>query len=88
MYNDSAVHSIPIAINIINQMRYSLEMMRSKGTAAGSAKINVASKPYPKLASAGQYNSGAFSAPLFIGLALNIIPAGFAIEVVRDRKVT
>ncbi|EDV20637.1 uncharacterized protein TRIADDRAFT_60879 [Trichoplax adhaerens] len=86
MYNDTALHSIPIAINIINQMRYNIEMMKSKGTAAGSAAIHVASKPFPKLQSSGQYNAGAFSAPLFIGLALNIIPAGFAIEIVRDRK--
>lgn len=87
MYNDTTVHSIPIAMNIINQMRYNIEMMRRRGTASGSAKIYVASKPFPRISSSGQYNAGAFSSPLFIGLALNIIPAGFAIEVVRDRKV-
>ncbi|EDV27708.1 uncharacterized protein TRIADDRAFT_53677 [Trichoplax adhaerens] len=84
LYNDTAVHSIPVAINLINQIRFDNEMKRRKGV-SGSI-IHVSSKPFPQTTAASNFNGAAFSAPIFIGLALNVIPAGFAIEVTRDRK--
>lgn len=85
IYNDTAVHSIPVAINLINQMRFNNEMIRRKGARGGN--IQVSSKPFPQVTASSEYNGAAFSTPLFIGLSLNVIPAGFAIEVTRDRKV-
>ena len=85
IYNDTAVHSIPVAINLINQIRFSNEMIRRKG--ANGGYIEVSSKPFPQVTTSNEFTGAAFSAPLFIGLALNVIPAGFGIEVTRDRKV-
>lgn len=68
-------------------MQYSQAMLKSKGVVLNSNAISTSSKPFPRLTFIGQFNQGAFSSPLLLGLALNVIPAGFGIEVVRDRKV-
>ncbi|RDD36392.1 ATP-binding cassette sub-family A member 5 [Trichoplax sp. H2] len=85
-FNDTAVHSIPIAMNLIHRIRFKQAMYIHRGTVVHGDVLSISSKPFPKLTVSGQFNQGSFSSPLLIGLALNVIPAGFGIEVVRDRK--
>uniref|UniRef100_A0A2C9L5H4 ABC transporter domain-containing protein n=2 Tax=Biomphalaria glabrata TaxID=6526 RepID=A0A2C9L5H4_BIOGL len=78
LYNDSALHSVPAAINLFTQTV--LSFFNS------SASINISSLPWPQTESGILFNSGAFMAPLLVGLAFMLIIPGFAADIVQDRE--
>jgi hypothetical protein len=79
-YNDTDVHSLPVAINVMNSVLYA----NLTGNTTG---IKVTNHPFrienPKL----QFDAGSYVAVLLIGIALTISPGGFPIILVTEREV-
>jgi ATP-binding cassette subfamily A (ABC1) protein 5 len=79
-YNDTDVHSLPVAINVMNSVLYA----NLTGNTTG---IKVTNHPFrienPKL----QFDAGSYVAVLLIGIALTISPGGFPIILVTEREL-
>ncbi|XP_078610116.1 cholesterol transporter ABCA5-like isoform X1 [Branchiostoma floridae x Branchiostoma japonicum] len=85
LYNDSAIHSIPILLNVLNNALYGLAL-QSSGESPSGRMIRLFTEPWPQLTrtvSAGA-NGGLL---ILVGFALLGIPSSFASEVVRIREV-
>ncbi|KAI8501113.1 ATP-binding cassette sub- A member 5 [Branchiostoma belcheri] len=85
LYNDSAIHSIPVLLNILNNALYGLAL-QSSGESPSGRMIRLFTEPWPQLTrtvSAGA-NGGLL---ILVGFALLGIPSSFASEVVRIREV-
>ncbi|KAH9494888.1 ATP-binding cassette sub- A member 5 [Bulinus truncatus] len=78
LYNDSALHSVPAAINLFSQTMLSLYN--------ATKSIIVNNLPWPQIDSVILFNSGALMAPLLVGLAFMLIIPGFAADIVQDRE--
>ncbi len=77
LYNDTDIHALPI---------YFTQTLAALLSPSASDPILVSSHPWPY--SAGiTWNSNVFTTVLLIGMALTIPPGGFAIDIVRDRKL-
>ncbi|XP_066291529.1 cholesterol transporter ABCA5-like [Branchiostoma lanceolatum] len=85
LYNDSAIHSIPVLLNVLNNALYGLAL-QSSGESPSGRMIRLFTGPWPQLTntvSAGA-NGGLL---VLVGFALLGIPSSFASEVVRIREV-
>ncbi|XP_064639589.1 cholesterol transporter ABCA5-like isoform X2 [Lineus longissimus] len=80
VYNDTAVHSLPVALNIITNALYQMVMSNPL------AHINATSLPWPVVSPGYQLNNGVFSSVIMIGVALSTLPSGFASDIVKDRQ--
>ena len=82
IYNSTAAHSLPVILNIISNTL-------AKMSDAVNLTINAFSHPWPNLNPSELAASGsAFTGGIFIGMAAALIPAGFGIQVVKDRVVS
>ncbi|XP_059141166.1 ABC-type organic anion transporter ABCA8B-like isoform X1 [Physella acuta] len=79
IYNDTALHSIPVAINFVT---HSLLRMFNIST-----YIEGNSFPWPEVSAAIQFNSGAMASVLMVGLAFISVLPGFAGDIVKDREL-
>ncbi|XP_059141165.1 cholesterol transporter ABCA5-like [Physella acuta] len=79
IYNDTALHSIPVAINFVT---HSLLRMFNIST-----YIEGNSFPWPEVSAAIKFSSKAMSSVLMVGLAFVTVLPGFAGDVVRDREL-
>ncbi|KAL4239790.1 ATP-binding cassette sub- A member 5 [Mactra antiquata] len=85
VYNDSAVHAIPAIINLISNSVLKIEeFIAGKGN--NSRFISTSSLPWPTNHEAIAYNNAAFSSVILLAMAFTVIPAGFGVEIVRDRQ--
>ncbi|CAL1534216.1 unnamed protein product [Lymnaea stagnalis] len=78
LYNDTALHSIPVAINLATQ-----SILKSSNL---SARVSVYSFPWPEISQVIAFNSAAMTGPLLIGLAFILVIPGFAADIVQDRE--
>jgi len=83
-YNDTAVHSVPLGINIIGSI---LNMNALKSQNKTPYPLETTILPFPGLKPEFTYDGTAFTSILLIGLALIVIPGGFGILVVSERQV-
>ena len=81
LYNDTAVHSLPVTINIISNALYQMALSNPV------AHINVTSLPWPAVLPKFELNNGVFSSVIIIGVALSTLPSGFTADIVKDRQV-
>ncbi|OWF36066.1 ATP-binding cassette sub-family A member 5 [Mizuhopecten yessoensis] len=78
VYNDSAIHSMPAAINVmINKLLTALSLNPS---------LSVVNLPWRKDASTPTYDQGAFSSTILVAMAFVTIPPSFAVTLVKDRQ--
>ena len=81
IYNDTTVHSLPVILNTISNT-----ILKMAGL---EEIISTFSNPWPNLDPSELAASGsAFMGGIFIGMAAALIPAGFGVQVVRDRVVS
>ncbi|KAG0710606.1 ABC transporter A family member 4 [Chionoecetes opilio] len=78
-FNDSYMHSIPILVNLLNNA-----VMRSVTDAAPSS---VSSQSLPITSNSVTFDSSSFIAPMMIGFAFTLIPAGLTMDLVNDREM-
>ena len=83
-YNDTAVHSVPLGINILGSI---LHMNALKSQNKTPYPLESTILPFPGLKPEWTYDASAFTSILLIGLALIVIPGGFGIAVVAERQV-
>lgn len=83
-YNDTAVHSVPLGINIIGSI---LNMNALKSQNKTPYPLETTILPFPGLKPEWTYDATAFTSILLIGLSLIVIPGGFGILVVAERQV-
>lgn len=57
------------------------------GMGNNSGLISISSLPWPTNHETLTYNNAAFSSVILLAMAFTVIPAGFGVEVVRDRQV-
>jgi len=80
LYNYTAVHSLPVATNLVTSAR-----LRMAGIAAG---ISVYVWPWPELKMFEKYKTFVVGTMMVsIALAVVLVVPTFAAEIVRDRKV-
>ncbi|XP_033122032.1 ATP-binding cassette sub-family A member 5-like [Anneissia japonica] len=79
-YNDTAIHSLPILINILMNSLYGL-------LDSNPGNISVSSQDFPSVGSGDYTFNGAVLLALFFAVSLNLIPPYFAVDKVKDREV-
>lgn len=80
LFNDSYMHSIPILVNLLNNGIMS-SIKKTTDT------ISVFSNPLPITKEGMEFDTSAFIAPMMIGFAFTIIPAGLTIDLIHDREI-
>ena len=83
-YNDTAVHSVPVGINILGSI---LHMYALKSQNKTPYPLESTILAFPDLKPQWTYDNTAFVSILLIGMALAIIPGSFGILVVAERQV-
>ena len=82
VYNDTTMHSLPVILNTISNAL-------AKMAGLSNLVISTFSEPWPNLNPSKLAASGsAFMGGMFIGMAAALIPAGFGVQVVKDRVVS
>ena len=81
VYNDTAVHSLPVSLNMINNALYKM------ATGDPNSAILTASKPWPALKTEWKISGAAISSGVLIGMALAMLPLATAYLAVQDREV-
>ncbi|KAK7506564.1 hypothetical protein BaRGS_00002039, partial [Batillaria attramentaria] len=74
LYNDSAVHSLPAIINAISNV-----ILRLKLGSGSTQNISAYSLPWPNTDNK-QYDGGAFSSALMVGIAFSLVAPTFAMN--------
>ncbi|KAL7012162.1 hypothetical protein ACKWTF_014662 [Chironomus riparius] len=82
LYNDTAMHSLPVALNILSNAIY-----RTISPSEDIRPIEVQSHPLMITAQSQEFNIGTFSTALFIGMIFVLIPVSLAIDMVYDREM-
>lgn len=82
LYNDTAMHSLPVALNILANAIY-----RTMSPSDDIKPIEVQSHPLMITAQSQEFNIGTFSSALFIGMIFVLVPVSLAIDMVYDREM-
>ena len=86
LYNDSGIHSLPAAINMMTNLIFKTgELLAGKGS--NSTLLAVNSLPWPTDFEKLPYDNSAMSSIILLAMAFTVIPAGFGIEICRERQV-
>jgi ATP-binding cassette subfamily A (ABC1) protein 5 len=83
LYNDTAMHSLPVALNILSNAIY----RALAPSDADLRPIQVQSHPLMVTAQSQEFNIGTFSSALFIGMIFVLVPVSLAIDMVYDREM-
>lgn len=83
-YNDTAVHSVPVGINILGSILH-MNALKSQNKTPYPLESTILA--FPDLKPQWTYDNTAFVSILLIGMALAIIPGSFGILVVAERQV-
>lgn len=84
MYDPASVHALPSYISALNDA--SCKMYPSGSREKNITSVSASSRPLP-VNSAPGFDTGTFNTVLFVGMAISVIPGGFAVDLVRDRKL-
>ena len=84
MYDPASVHALPSYVSALNNA--SCKMYPSGSREKNVTSISASSRPLPVNSAAG-FDTGTFNTVLFVGMAISVIPGGFAVDLVRDRKL-
>ncbi|XP_071963813.1 cholesterol transporter ABCA5-like [Antedon mediterranea] len=79
-YNDTAIHSLPILINILMNSLYSMLDISSED-------ISVSTQDFPSTGSDDYTFNGTVFLAIFFALSLNLIPPYFAVDKVKEREL-
>ncbi|XP_033111834.1 ATP-binding cassette sub-family A member 5-like [Anneissia japonica] len=79
-YNDTAIHSLPILINILMNSLYGL-------LDSNPGNISVSSQDFPSVGSGDYTFNGAVVLAVLFAVSLNLIPPYFAVDKVKDREL-
>ncbi|KAJ7372621.1 ATP-binding cassette sub- A member 5 [Desmophyllum pertusum] len=82
-YNDTAVHSVPVGVNILGSI---LHMNALKSQNITPYPLETTILPFPGLKPEWTFDNTAFVSILLIGMGLVLIPGGFGILVVAERQ--
>ncbi|XP_064604121.1 cholesterol transporter ABCA5-like [Liolophura sinensis] len=82
LYNDTAVHSLPVAIDLLLNGLYGMVL-----ASAPPKHIHTFNLPWNNTETVLTFNNGAFSASIILALAFALIPGGFGTLIVREREV-
>ncbi|EGI60698.1 ABC transporter A family member 4 [Acromyrmex echinatior] len=81
-YNDTMQHSLPILINILSNAYYRLISGKNEAT-----PIEVHTHPFQQTSQPQQFNIGAASCAIFLGMVFIILPITLAVDMVNDREI-
>ncbi|XP_018316793.1 ATP-binding cassette sub-family A member 5 [Mycetomoellerius zeteki] len=81
-YNDTMQHSLPILINILSNAYYRLISGKNE-----AMPIEVHTHPFQQTSQPQQFNIGAASCAIFLGMVLIILPITLAVDMVNDREI-
>ncbi|XP_071448970.1 cholesterol transporter ABCA5-like [Hetaerina americana] len=84
IYNDTAQHSLPIVINLINNAIYRMVVNPED---KNIYPIIVKSHPFQLTSQPAEFNGGSFSSSLLIGMIFVLVPISLAVDMVYDREV-
>lgn len=89
LYNDTAMHSLPVALNMLANAIYSKVASMSEDSATSSRALPIILHSHPLMVTAQsqEFNLGTFSSALFIGMIFILIPVSLAIDMVYDREM-
>lgn len=82
LYNDTAQHSLPVALNMITNAIY-----RVFAGTSDIQPIEVKSHPFQQTAQPQEFNLGTFSSALFVGMIFVLVPASLSVDMVYDREM-
>ncbi|KAI7815451.1 ABC subfamily A member [Rhyzopertha dominica] len=85
VYNDTAQHSLPIILNIINNVLY--RIMSASGAYTTIDPIEVEVLPFQQTSQPEEFNVGIFSSSTFMGMIFVLIPVSLAVDMVYDREI-
>ncbi|XP_038048297.1 ATP-binding cassette sub-family A member 5-like [Patiria miniata] len=78
LYNDTAQHSLPILLNVLNKALVAV-------AADTLVNLTVANHPFPSRASSYGFNSG-FFLYLFLAMAFSFVPIGYTTNIVKEKQ--
>ncbi|MSW63877.1 MAG: hypothetical protein F2825_03190 [Actinobacteria bacterium] len=73
-YNTTDIHALPAYFNKVDEILLSIS-------------ISVISEPYEVSAANLKFDSNVFNLILLIGIGLSVIPAGYAVDIVKDKHL-
>jgi ATP-binding cassette subfamily A (ABC1) protein 5 len=82
MYDPAAVHALPSYLTALDNAA----CQSYSNASGGVSSISAFSRPLPVEAEVS-FDSSTFNTVLFVGMAISVIPGGFAVDLVRDRKL-
>ncbi|KAI4454722.1 atp-binding cassette transporter subfamily a abca [Holotrichia oblita] len=82
IYNDTAQHSLPILINLINNALYRLLSPDDNWE-----PIVVRTQPFQQTSQPEAFNIGIFSTATFMGMIFVLVPVSLAVDMVYDREI-
>lgn len=82
IYNDTAQHSLPILINLINNALYRLLSLDDNWE-----PIVVRTQPFQQTSQPEAFNIGIFSTATFMGMIFVLVPVSLAVDMVYDREI-
>lgn len=84
MYDPGSIHALPSYVSALNDA--SCKMYPNERRGKNVTSVTAFSRPLPVSRVAG-FDTGTFNTVLFVGMAISVIPGGFAVDLVRDRKL-
>lgn len=82
LYNDTTIHSLPVALNMISNAIY-----RVFAGTADIQSIEMKSHPFQQTSQPQEFNLGTFSSALFVGMIFVLVPVSLAVDMVYDREM-
>ncbi|XP_065201451.1 uncharacterized protein LOC135832246 isoform X2 [Planococcus citri] len=86
-YNDTAMHSLPIMINTLNNALYKMFVKEKYNDTSEEAKIITKSFPFLTKSQPEKFDVGLFYCAVCLGAAFCAIPIIFATDYVYDREI-
>ena len=83
-YNDTAVHSVPVGVNILGSILH-INALKSQNKTPYPLESTILA--FPGLKPQWTFDNTAFVSILLVGMALTVIPGPFGILVVGERQV-
>nr|XP_050848484.1 cholesterol transporter ABCA5-like [Vespula vulgaris]XP_050848485.1 cholesterol transporter ABCA5-like [Vespula vulgaris]XP_050848486.1 cholesterol transporter ABCA5-like [Vespula vulgaris] len=82
IYNDTMQHSLPILLNVLLNTYYRLIARKDD-----VPQIEIKTHPFQQTSQPQEFNIGAASSALFIGMDFVLLPITLAIDMVYDREI-
>ncbi|KAF4526763.1 hypothetical protein B566_EDAN015792 [Ephemera danica] len=86
VYNDTAQHSLPVALNLVSNAFYRL-VLAEQGLEAPPDPITTRTLPLQVTSEPVDFNIGLFSSSILIGMIFLLVPVSLACDMVYDREI-